>query len=63
MGEAERGDAGWPVTWEASRKEQLRRWRHATPAERLAWLEEALEIAARSGALARERARRADEAP
>jgi hypothetical protein len=41
----------WDVTWEASRIQTLRSTLAATPAERLAWLEEALELALRAGAL------------
>jgi len=41
------------ATWEGARKEQFRLALSATPAQRLAWLEEALEIAHRSGALER----------
>jgi hypothetical protein len=46
--------------WDQHRREQLRAIaRETTPAQRLAWLEEALWIAQRSGALERERAARA----
>jgi hypothetical protein len=38
--------------WERHRREQLRRIvRETTPAQRLAWLEEAIEFARRAGAL------------
>ncbi len=43
----EPGDAGW----EAHRLEQLEGWLAATPAQRLAWLEEAIAFAHRVGAL------------
>jgi hypothetical protein len=46
--------------WEQRRLEQLRAFaRRTTPAQRLAWLEEAMRIALHSGALERERAARA----
>jgi hypothetical protein len=41
----------WDVTWEASRRETLESTLAATPAQRLAWLEEALELALRAGAI------------
>ena len=40
---------GWPAGWEAHRKEQLRRWARATPARRLAWVEEAIEMIRKLG--------------
>ncbi len=44
----------WPsVTWEGARKARLRSQLSTTPAQRLAWIEEALEPACRSGALDR----------
>lgn len=43
----------WSATWEAERARRLRGTLSATPAERLEWLEEALEIAHRAGALPR----------
>jgi hypothetical protein len=39
------------ATWEGARRQLLRSTLAATPAQRLAWLEEALELAYRSGAL------------
>lgn len=42
-------DAGW----DAARRVQLERALEATPAERLAWLEQAIELAHRTGALPR----------
>jgi len=39
------------ATWEGARKLALERALAATPAQRLAWLEEMLEIAYRAGAL------------
>ena len=43
----------WNATWEGVRKQLLRSTLAATPAQRLAWLEEALELAYRAGALER----------
>ncbi|MBI4730349.1 MAG: hypothetical protein HY775_12770 [Acidobacteria bacterium] len=56
---AERPDesAEWPVTWEAHRRDQILAGSRATPAARLAWLEEALRLAYAAGALAQERRR------
>ncbi len=45
---ADRWDA---TTWEGARKHLLESTLAATPAQRLAWLEEMLEIAFRAGAL------------
>ena len=41
----------WDATWEGARRQLLKSTLAATPAQRLAWLEEALELAYRSGAL------------
>lgn len=41
----------WAVSWEASRIACLESARAATPAQRLAWLEDALRLAHRAGAL------------
>ena len=41
----------WDATWEGTRKQQLESNLAATPAQRLAWLEEALELARLAGAL------------
>jgi hypothetical protein len=43
----------WDATWKGTRRQLLESTFAATPAQRLAWLEEALELAYRSGALAR----------
>jgi hypothetical protein len=43
----------WPRGWEASRQAGLDAAFEATPAQRLAWLEEALRLAYRAGALPR----------
>ncbi len=45
----------WSCTWEAVREEQQVAVLRATPAERLAWLEDAIALAHRSGALPRPR--------
>lgn len=47
------------VGWERHRREQLLRFLEATPAQRLAWLEEMILLAHRTGALPR----RGEEAP
>lgn len=44
-----------PGTWEGARRAHLRSALAATPAQRLDWLEAALEVAHASGALARRR--------
>jgi hypothetical protein len=41
----------WDATWEGARKQLLESTLAATPAQRLAWLEEVLELAHRAGAL------------
>jgi len=46
-----RTDTPWPVAWSDVEDEQLREWLRATPAQRLAWLEEMLEFARMAGAL------------
>jgi hypothetical protein len=43
----------WDATWEGARRQALESALAATPAQRLAWLEEMLELAYRTGALAR----------
>ena len=48
--------------WEAAAREQRRAWAQTSPADRLRWLDEALRFAAHTGALARDRARRAAQA-
>ena len=55
MSERQRMDeseSDWRVSWEANEAAQLETWLSATPAERLAWLEEAIWLAHES---ARER--------
>ena len=41
----------WNASWEAVERAQLETMLAATPAERLAWLEEAMRLAHASGAL------------
>lgn len=43
----------WDASWEGTRRFQLERASDATPAERLAWLEQAIELAYRTRALPR----------
>jgi len=49
----ERTESGgdWDATWEGAREQLLKATLAATPAQRLAWLEEMLELAHRAGAL------------
>jgi hypothetical protein len=42
------------ATWEGARRAQIAQSAAATPAERLAWLEQAIELAYRTGALPRD---------
>jgi len=44
-------DDRWDATWEGARRQLLKSTLAATPAQRLAWLEEMLELAYRAGAL------------
>lgn len=44
----------WPVTWDEVKEAELDDALRATPAQRLAWLEEALEFARQAGVLKRE---------
>lgn len=44
---------GWKSGWEDARRRQLTAGLEATPAQRLAWLEEMILLAHRSGALPR----------
>lgn len=41
-------DESWDATWEGARRQLLRSIAEAAPSQRLAWLEEALEIAFRA---------------
>jgi len=43
----------WDATWEGARRQHLESTLAATPVQRLAWLEEMLELALRAGALER----------
>lgn len=52
-------ESEWNVAWEDQRRWQLRSTADATPAQRLAWLEDAIRFAHRTGAL--QRARRVRE--
>ena len=49
----------WVVSWEDVERAQLETMLAATPAERLAWLEEAMRLAHASGALEAARRERA----
>ena len=46
-------DDDWQADWETSRRAQLHSQMSATPAQRLAWLEDALRLAVAAGALPR----------
>jgi hypothetical protein len=46
----------WHATWDDARKQLLESTLAATPAQRLAWLEEVLELAYRAGALGNRKA-------
>jgi len=50
---AERAESAdhWDATWEGARRQLAESALAATPAQRLAWLEEMLELAYRAGAL------------
>jgi hypothetical protein len=45
----------WPRGWAEHKRRQLRAFLASTPAQRLAWLEEMIELAHRAGALPRRR--------
>ena len=49
--EGKRESTAWQASWTDNREDQLARTLAATPAERLAWLEEMIEVAFRTGAL------------
>ncbi len=51
MTERTGADDRWDATWEGARKQLLESTLAATPAQRLAWLEEMLELAHRAGAI------------
>lgn len=44
----------WPVTWDEVKEAELDDALRATPAQRLAWLEEALRLAWKAGAIKRD---------
>lgn len=50
---SKRGSEDWEASWEATRRRGLTRGLEASPAQRLAWLEEAIALAHRTGALPR----------
>lgn len=56
------GDSDWDGGWAADRARKRRAWLALTPAQRLEWLEDMLDLAAEVGALDADRARRAEEA-
>lgn len=49
--ESRRNPTTWPVSWADNREDQLLRTLAATPADRLAWLEEMIHVAFLAGAL------------
>ena len=51
MSSRDDSSGSWDATWEGARKQLQESILAATPAQRLAWLEEALELAYRAGAL------------
>lgn len=51
------GGERWKASWEEHRREQLTSGLAVTPAERLAWLEETIDLAFRAGALPRRESR------
>ena len=51
-------ERNWMVGWESNRQAGLDAASSATPAQRLAWLEEALTLAHRVGALSKTRGER-----
>ena len=51
MAEHSDSSESWDATWAGTRERHLESTLAATPAQRLAWLEEVLELAYRAGAL------------
>ena len=49
------GDESWRASWEDAEKRKLTNAVAATPAQRLAWLEEAIRLAHQTGALPKPR--------
>jgi hypothetical protein len=62
MGERLDRLGGWRASFAEHRRRQLTLGLAATPAQRLEWLEEAIELAHRTGALPTKRAHPGDEA-
>jgi truncated hemoglobin YjbI len=54
------GGPDWDGGWAADRARKRRAWLTLTPGQRLAWLEDMLDLAAEVGALDADRARRAE---
>jgi len=50
MTESSGSSGSWDATWEGARRQLLESTLAATPAQRLAWLEEVLELVHRVGA-------------
>lgn len=50
---SEKTDRTWPVSWKAARKAHFLGVAKCTPSQRLNWLEQAVRLAAATGALAR----------
>ncbi len=57
---SERSSESWPVSWSEVKEAQLKTWLRATPAQRLAWMEEMLEFA-RLASTTRQQAVREDK--
>ena len=51
MSEDAESSVPWDATWEGARRQLLESTLAASPAQRLAWLEEVLDFAYRAGAL------------
>lgn len=51
MADREGADRRWEATWDDARRQLLESTLAATPAQRLAWLEEMIQLAWRTGAL------------
>ena len=52
------GNEQWDGGWSADRRTKRQAWAAMTAAQRLAWLEEALDLAHHAGALTEDRRRR-----
>lgn len=58
MADTDRGrrpEGDWDGSWEAHHDRQRTMWLQTSPAQRLAWLEQAIALAHRTGALPRRR--------